>query len=78
VAARRLGGRTGRRRLKEVSSHFSVGGLTARVAERARRLHKLAPAPQQLEELARADPTVLGVHADDMARALAESAPAID
>ena len=36
--------------------------------ERARRLHTVAPA--ELAELAEADPSVLVVNADDMARAL--------
>jgi ESX secretion system protein EccA len=37
--------------------------------ERARRLHTVAPA--ELAELAKSDPSVLVVNADDMARALA-------
>ncbi len=44
--------------------------------ERARRLHRLAPAAQELETLVRTDPAVLKVNADDMQRALAESRPA--
>jgi type VII secretion ATPase EccA len=44
--------------------------------ERARRLHRLAPAPDDLEALVRADPGALNVNEDDMARALAESRPA--
>jgi ESX secretion system protein EccA len=44
--------------------------------ERARRLHKLAPSPQELEQLVRTDPSVLNVSAEDMQRALAESRPA--
>jgi len=46
--------------------------------ERARRLHRLAPGPQDLEQLVRADPTVLNVNEDDMLRALTESRPAAD
>ena len=44
--------------------------------ERARRLHRLAPSPQELEQLVRADPSVLKVVAEDMQRAIAESRPA--
>lgn len=44
--------------------------------ERARRLHRLAPNPQDLDQLVRADPSVLMVSVDDMQRALAESRPA--
>ena len=44
--------------------------------ERARRLHRLAPGPQDLEQLVRADPNVLNVNEDDMLRALTESRPA--
>jgi hypothetical protein len=44
--------------------------------ERARRLHRLAPAPPDLETLVRTEPAVLKVNADDMQRALAESRPA--
>jgi hypothetical protein len=39
--------------------------------ERARRLHVMAPA--ELSELAKADPSVLVVNSDDMARALASA-----
>ena len=39
--------------------------------ERARRLHVMAPA--ELSELAKSDPSVLVVNADDMARALASA-----
>jgi hypothetical protein len=39
--------------------------------ERARRLHVVAPA--ELSELAKTDPSVLVVNADDMARALASA-----
>jgi hypothetical protein len=46
--------------------------------ERARRLDRLAPAPDDLEALVRADPGALNVNEDDMARALAESRPAAD
>jgi ESX secretion system protein EccA len=44
--------------------------------ERARRLHRLAPSPQDLEQLVRTDPSVLKVNVEDMQRALAESHPA--
>ena len=44
--------------------------------ERARRLHRLAPTPQDLERLVRTDPSVLYVSVEDMRRALAESRPA--
>lgn len=44
--------------------------------ERARRLHKVAPSPQDLEQLVRTDPSVLNVSVEDMQRALAESRPA--
>jgi hypothetical protein len=44
--------------------------------ERARRLHRLAPSPQDLEQLVRTDPSVLKVSVEDMQRALAESRPA--
>jgi type VII secretion ATPase EccA len=44
--------------------------------ERARRLHKLAPRPQDLEQLVRTDPSVLEVSVEDMQRALTESRPA--
>jgi hypothetical protein len=44
--------------------------------ERARRLHRLAPTPQDLEQLVRTDPSVLEVSVADMQRALAESRPA--
>jgi type VII secretion ATPase EccA len=44
--------------------------------ERARRLHKLAPSPQDLEQLVRTDPSMLEVSVEDMQRALAESRPA--
>jgi type VII secretion ATPase EccA len=44
--------------------------------ERARRLHRLAPSPQELEQLVRTDPSVLEVNVEDMRRALAESRPA--
>ena len=43
--------------------------------ERARRLHKIAPGPQDLEQLVRTDPSVLNVSVEDMERALAESRP---
>jgi type VII secretion ATPase EccA len=43
--------------------------------ERARRLHRLAPGPQDLETLVRTDPALLKVNADDMKRALTESRP---
>ncbi|KPN46538.1 AAA family ATPase [Mycobacterium intracellulare] len=44
--------------------------------ERARRLHRLAPSPESLDQLVRTDPSVLTVGADVMARALSESRPA--
>ena len=44
--------------------------------ERARRLHRLAPSPQDLDQLVRADPSVLKVSVDDMQRAITESRPA--
>jgi type VII secretion ATPase EccA len=44
--------------------------------ERARRLHRLAPTPQELEQLVRTDPSVLKVGVEDMRRALTESRPA--
>jgi type VII secretion ATPase EccA len=44
--------------------------------ERARRLHRLAPSPQGLEQLVRAEPSVLNVSVEDMQRALTESRPA--
>ncbi|MUL48370.1 AAA family ATPase [Mycobacterium sp. CBMA293] len=43
--------------------------------ERARRLHRAAPLPQDLERLVQTDPAVLKVGEDDMSRALAEAAP---
>jgi type VII secretion ATPase EccA len=44
--------------------------------ERARRLHRLAPNPQDLDQIVRADPSILKVSAEDMERAIAESRPA--
>jgi type VII secretion ATPase EccA len=44
--------------------------------ERARRLHHLAPNPQELKQLVRADPAILKVRTDDMQRAIVESRPA--
>ena len=44
--------------------------------ERARRLHRLAPSPDALDQLVRADPSVLTVGTDVMARAISESRPA--
>jgi type VII secretion ATPase EccA len=44
--------------------------------ERARRLHRLAPSPQDLERLVRTDPSVLKVSVEDMQGAIAESRPA--
>lgn len=44
--------------------------------ERARRLHRLAPNPHELDQLVRTDPSVLKVSVEDMQRALAESRPA--
>ena len=43
--------------------------------ERARRLHRIAPNPQDLEQLVRTDPSVLRVSVEDMQRALTESRP---
>jgi type VII secretion ATPase EccA len=43
--------------------------------ERARRLHRLAPSPQDLEKLVRNEPSVLKVSVEDMQRAIAESRP---
>jgi type VII secretion ATPase EccA len=43
--------------------------------ERARRLHRLAPNPQDLDQLVRTDPSMLKVSVEDMQRALAESRP---
>lgn len=44
--------------------------------ERARRLHRLAPSPQDLDHLVRADQSILKVSAEDMQRAIIESRPA--
>ena len=44
--------------------------------ERARRLHRLAPSPTDLDHLVRADPSILKVSAEDMQRAIIESRPA--
>jgi type VII secretion ATPase EccA len=44
-------------------------------SERARRLHRAAPLPQDLEQLVRADRSALHVNVDDMARALAQARP---
>ncbi|MBP1823181.1 AAA family ATPase [Mycobacterium sp. OAE908] len=79
-AARLRGMRSGSGTLLDVAGNgrYARKVVAACKRERARRLHKLAPAPQQLEELVRTDPTVLNVHVDDMARALAESGPAMD
>jgi type VII secretion ATPase EccA len=46
-------------------------------SERARRLHRTAPLPQDLENLIRTDPSVLKVNVDDMHRALTQARPAI-
>lgn len=43
--------------------------------ERARRLHRAAPNPTQLQDLVRSDPEVLKVTTDDMSFALAASEP---
>jgi type VII secretion ATPase EccA len=43
--------------------------------ERARRLHRLAPSSQGVDQLVRADPSVLKVNVDDMQRALKEARP---
>lgn len=51
--------------------------LSACKSERARRLHRAAPQPQDLDQLVRADPSALKVNADDMQRALAQARPAI-
>jgi SpoVK/Ycf46/Vps4 family AAA+-type ATPase len=45
--------------------------------ERARRLHRIAPQPAQVNELIRTDPTVLKITADDMQLATAHARPAI-
>lgn len=45
-------------------------------SERARRLYRAAPLPQDLEQLVRADPAALKVNVDDMQRALAQARPA--
>ncbi|MEB3033404.1 AAA family ATPase [[Mycobacterium] nativiensis] len=45
--------------------------------ERARRLHRVAPQPAQVNELIRTDPTVLKITADDMQLAIAHARPAI-
>ncbi len=45
-------------------------------SERARRLYRTAPQPQDLEALVRADPSALKVSLDDMMRALAKARPA--
>ena len=45
-------------------------------SERARRLYRAAPLPQDLEKLVRADPSALKVNADDMQRALTQARPA--
>jgi SpoVK/Ycf46/Vps4 family AAA+-type ATPase len=45
-------------------------------SERARRLYRTAPQPQDLEALVRADPSALKVSVDDMMRALAKARPA--
>jgi hypothetical protein len=45
-------------------------------SERARRLHRAAPLPQDLEQLVRSNPSVLKVNVDDMQRALAQARPA--
>ncbi len=79
-ATRLRGMQTGSGTLLDVAGNgrYARKVVAACKRERARRMHKLAPAPQQLEELVRADPTVLNVHADDMVRALSESGPATD
>jgi hypothetical protein len=38
-------------------------------------MHRLAPSPQDLEQLVRTDPSVLKVNGEDMQRAIAESRP---
>jgi type VII secretion ATPase EccA len=43
--------------------------------ERARRLHRVAPSPQELDQLVRTDPSVLKVSVEDMQGAIAESRP---
>lgn len=48
----------------------------ARRRERVRRLHRLAPNPQDLDQLVRTDPSMLNVSVEDMHRALTESRPA--
>ena len=43
--------------------------------ERARRLYRAAPQPQDLDQLVRTDPSVLRVNVDDMQRALIRLRP---
>jgi type VII secretion ATPase EccA len=50
--------------------------LSACKSERARRLFRAAPQPQDLDQLVRADPSALKVNVDDMQRALAQARPA--
>lgn len=45
-------------------------------SERARRLYRAAPLPQDLEQLVQADPSALKVNIDDMQRALTQARPA--
>jgi type VII secretion ATPase EccA len=49
--------------------------LSACKSERARRLHRAAPQPEDLNQLVRADPSALKVNVDDMHRALAQARP---
>jgi type VII secretion ATPase EccA len=50
--------------------------VSACKSERARRLYRAAPSPQDLEQLVRAEPTALKVNVDDMQRAVAQARPA--
>ncbi|WP_071286307.1 AAA family ATPase [Mycolicibacterium llatzerense] len=50
--------------------------MVACKSERARRLYRAAPLPQDLEVLVRSDPSALKVNVDDMHRALAQARPA--
>ncbi|WP_431241044.1 AAA family ATPase (plasmid) [Mycolicibacterium aichiense] len=50
--------------------------VSACKSERARRLYRAAPSPQDLEQLVRADPTALKVNVDDMHRAVTQARPA--
>lgn len=45
-------------------------------SERARRLYRAAPLPEDLDRLVHTDPSVLTVNSDDMGRALTQARPA--